>query len=415
MIDSDKKSILIISCVFPPEPVVSAKTSLSVANKLADLGHNVKVLSPFPSRTSGKLHKGYTRSLYKKDNSFDNFELIRCFSTLSSKSTMLSRFMENISFGMTSGIYLLFTKKPGVIYANTWPVFAMGLLVLIAKMKGVRIVQSVQDIYPESLISQGRISKEGLVSKTLYKIDEFISNNCSDIIVISKYFYNVYLDREVPKTKLHVVYNWFDKAAPIKNDSSRLFRDKLDLTEDTFLSVYGGNISAASGIQDIIQAFSKIEPTTNHILCIAGEGAYLNTCRNLVKELNIENIIFYSPWPIEETEALLSSADLLLLPTYGEQSLSSVPSKLISYMLSQKPVLALAVDNSDLKDVIINSNTGWVVPPGNIDDLSIQWNEIRNLNKDILKSKGISGHDYALENFSAEKNLSQLVNIITKD
>ena len=46
---------------------------------------------------------------------------------------------------------------------------------------------------------------------------------------------------------------------------------------------------------------------------------------------------------------------------------------------------------------------------------SLDWNEIRNLNKDILKSKGISGHDYALENFSAENNLSQLVNIITKD
>jgi len=65
--------------------------------------------------------------------------------------------MENISFGMTSSIYLLFSKKPNVIYANTWPVFAMGLLVLIAKVRGIRVVQSVQDIYPESLISQGRI------------------------------------------------------------------------------------------------------------------------------------------------------------------------------------------------------------------------------------------------------------------
>ncbi len=114
MIDSDKKSILIISCVFPPEPVVSAKTSLSVANKLTELGHSVKVLSPFPSRTSGKLHKGYTRSLYKKDSSFDNFELVRCFSTLSSKPTILSRFMENISFGMfcfKAGVFLDELKK----------------------------------------------------------------------------------------------------------------------------------------------------------------------------------------------------------------------------------------------------------------------------------------------------------------
>ena len=53
----------------------------------------------------------------------------------------------------------------------------------------------------------------------------------------------------------------------------------------------------------------------------------------------------------------------MILPTRGQQSLASVPSKLIAYMLAARPVIALALPHSDLAQVIEESHCGWVVPP----------------------------------------------------
>ena len=43
-------NILIISCVFPPEPVVSAKLSHDIAVSLSEKGDVVTVVSPKPTR-----------------------------------------------------------------------------------------------------------------------------------------------------------------------------------------------------------------------------------------------------------------------------------------------------------------------------------------------------------------------------
>src|ERR1700727_3844110 len=97
---------LIVSAVFPPEPVVTAQTSFQIADELFRHGHQVTVLATFPSRPDGQLFKGYRRSLYRRENM--GFSVIRCFSFLSRKSTMGSRLLENIGFAIRSSIRVLF-------------------------------------------------------------------------------------------------------------------------------------------------------------------------------------------------------------------------------------------------------------------------------------------------------------------
>jgi colanic acid biosynthesis glycosyl transferase WcaI len=98
--------ILIVSCVFPPEPVVSSQTSAQIAQALVERGHDVTVIAPFPSRPAGKLYPGYSRRLYERKHE-SGFGLIHCFTFLSAESRMASRFMENISFGLTSGVAVI--------------------------------------------------------------------------------------------------------------------------------------------------------------------------------------------------------------------------------------------------------------------------------------------------------------------
>lgn len=44
------KHILIVNCVFDPEPVVSAQIGKSLADSLYESGEKVTVIAPYPSR-----------------------------------------------------------------------------------------------------------------------------------------------------------------------------------------------------------------------------------------------------------------------------------------------------------------------------------------------------------------------------
>ena len=111
-------NVVIVSAVFPPEPVVTAQTSFQIADELFHHGHQVTVLAPFPNRPDGRLFKGYRRSLYRRESM--GFSVIRCFSFLSRKSTMGSRLLENIGFAITCSARVLFLPRPDVIYMNSW-------------------------------------------------------------------------------------------------------------------------------------------------------------------------------------------------------------------------------------------------------------------------------------------------------
>ena len=51
-------NVVIISAVFPPEPVVTAQTSFQIADALFHFGHQVTVLAPFPNRPDGEAFQG---------------------------------------------------------------------------------------------------------------------------------------------------------------------------------------------------------------------------------------------------------------------------------------------------------------------------------------------------------------------
>src|SRR5260221_533705 len=56
-------NLVVVSYVFPPEPVGASRTSFDLARELAARGHDVTVIAPFPNRPAGRLYAGYRRAL----------------------------------------------------------------------------------------------------------------------------------------------------------------------------------------------------------------------------------------------------------------------------------------------------------------------------------------------------------------
>jgi colanic acid biosynthesis glycosyl transferase WcaI len=404
---------LIVSAVFPPEPVVTAQTSFQIAEELVHQGHQVTVLAPFPSRPDGELFKGYSRSLYRKENM--GFPVIRCFSFLSRKSTMGSRLAENIGFAITSSVRVLFASRPDIIYMNSWVIFGSGLVSVVAWLRGIPVAMSVQDVYPESLSQQKRIAPQSLLFRILRALDTRIVHSAKALIVISDRFRETYtVDRGVPGDRVHVLQNWGETSAvELDPRGAYALRQKYGILDHTTLAVYGGNIGAAAGVETAINAFEYLWNDENICMLIAGAGSRLQVCQKLVETKGLQDrVFFYTPWPKKDTAIVLGAADVLLLPTQGEQSLVSVPSKLISYLLSGRPVLAMVLGNSDTATLITGAKAGWVIPPDDPAGAAAALKYIAASPREGLRAAGTRGLDYALRHLTREANLPKMIQLL---
>jgi colanic acid biosynthesis glycosyl transferase WcaI len=213
------------------------------------------VITAFPSRPAGKLYAGYKRRLFQSEKGHAGMVIVRCFATFSRQSSLFSRFLENISFGINGGLALIFQPKPSVIYANTWPIVATGLLFLVAALRRIPLATSVQDMYLEALIAQGRIAQESLLARVLRTIDSLTARRSAHVIVISERFAEIYRNqRGVPPERLSLVPNWINGQMIDMTTDGRKFRQIKGIAETDFLLVYAGNVGIAAGVDTRVEA-----------------------------------------------------------------------------------------------------------------------------------------------------------------
>jgi colanic acid biosynthesis glycosyl transferase WcaI len=407
-------NIVVLTSIFKPEPIVSAQTALSIARELSSRGHNVTVVTSFPSRPAGRLYPGYTRRPFQKEWDPAGFEIVRCFSIPSPKSTMLNRFVENISFGLTAAIYLLFLPKVDIVYSNTWFIFASGLMSLTMRVRHIPYVIRVTDLYPESLVSQKRSKSGSLIYRFLREIDRWIADGASCVVVLTHYFKKTYIeDRKIQPDKIAIIPDWVDgDLGRVEKGKSITIRKKFGIEENSFLAAFGGNIGVAAGVDTLIKA-SALMPDV--CVLIAGEGSNLGDCRALASQIAPDNVSFFSPWPNEQTMAFYQTADVLVLPTQGKQSTASIPSKMIRYMLSGRPVVAASLPGTELECIVRQSQCGWVIPPDDPQALAQALLEARNVGVEERDRRGSCGREYALKNFVEEINLPNIVHILERN
>jgi glycosyltransferase involved in cell wall biosynthesis len=162
----------------------------------------------------------------------------------------------------------------------------------------------------------------------------------------------------------------------------------------------------------LVDAFARLKDRARIYLVIAGDGSRLDACREKIARQNLDRVIIHSPWKKEETGPVLQMADLLLLPTKAEQSLLSIPSKLISYFLSARPVVAAVLSGSDTAMAVRDNGAGWVVEPDSVEVMANAILAASEMSGEDLNRMGLAGRDYALRNLTREANLPRVVQIV---
>ncbi len=402
--------ILIVCPVFPPEPVTSATTSAHLAEALAERGHEVTVITSAPSRPGGKVHPGYRRGFWRRERCGSGYEIVRTWSVLPAKASASRRLLENLTFGFCAMLHVS-GRRCDVVYQNNWPIFAGGMVALAARLRGAPLVSSVQDIHPEAALHAGKIAS-GPGIRFLQALDGFVARRAAALVVISERFAEFYrTQRRVPPERVYVVPNWMDETDIAPGDRLGPFRASLGLEPSTFAGMYAGNIGEVADVECLVETASLLRGDEWFALAIVGDGARRGACEARAVRLGLTNIRFYHPWLSERATDVHAAADVLLLPMRGSSGTTSIPSKLIAYMLSGRPVVAAVDGASDIARVVEDSGCGVVVPPGDAQALAAALRRLHSDPEELIR-RGELARRYAEHHFGRQAGSARLASVV---
>lgn len=395
-----RKRILIISAVFPPEQVTSAALNYDLAHELAKT-YNVTVLRPYPTRPIGMQFDN-------PDVDDSSFKTILVNSYTHPESALLGRFRESIDFGRKSAEYIKQRHKEiDFVYNDGWQLFGLNIVAKACVKYGIPYIVPIQDIYPECLLTKG--SFPGFIKKiiktVLLPIDKYCQKHAAKVRTISKEMAD-YLSssRGIKYSSYVIVNNW-------QNDED--FADiETNKSNDHIIFEYVGSINVHANVDMMIKAFKEANIPGSE-LRIYGGGNQKEVCQNIVKELQMNNVSFdfVSRAGIPHVQA---SADVLLLALPKGNGGLCLPSKLTSYMLSGKPVIASIDKDSATNRIIEEEHCGYVVEPDNEEALADAFKRFATLKVEDRESMGKNSCNYALKHLTKEVNLGIIVNEINK-
>ena len=89
----------------------------------------------------------------------------------------------------------------------------------------------------------------------------------------------------------------------------------------------------------------------------------------MISHDQLQNSTMLPPRPKEELPDSLNACDVAVIALSAGMSGVSVPSRMYNIMAAGKPIIAIADMDSELALVIAEEDAGWVVPPGQPDNI----------------------------------------------
>ena len=145
-----------------------------------------------------------------------------------------------------------------------------------------------------------------------------------------------------------------------------------------------------------------VNSALNIQLLVAGAGSLVNEISRHAEQ--DKRISLLTPWPKLLTNAMYSVCDILVLPVPTGQEHGSLPSKLINYMNSNKPILCVCDSECEITYVLQTYTAATVVT----------WAELNSLSLSKLKAL-LAAKPSTTEKYLGEDSVDKLIKQILKN
>ncbi|KKW78524.1 glycosyl transferase family 1 [Acinetobacter sp. Ag2] len=336
-------------------------------------------------------------SIIVKDSNLDKKNLIqRLFFELLISFRFFIKILKNV-------------KKHDLVFSGTTPIFLLIVMYLAKKMIGFKWILLVHDVFPENLVAAKVLKKQNFIYKMLKKIFDVFYAAPEKLIVIGQDMKDL-VDRKTKKKNSIVIQNWIDENdIQVESKQDNEILRKLNWQNESPIFQFFGNIGRVQGVDNLVEAIKLIDPSKRPKFLFMGDGAYVKQLNHAIETLNDPNLKYIGPVQQNKKSKGLNAGDIAIVTLAEEMLGLGVPSKAYFSMAADKPLLAIMDENSEIACMIKDHRLGWVVQPGNPENLAKKLIEITDK---FHTTELISSRQVLINNFSELVAMKKIVGVL---
>lgn len=355
---SPHPDIVYLTQLYTPEPTFKGS---KFAQGLCDAGYDVEVVTGFPNYPGGRVYDGYQIRPLRRGVE-ENVHVVRLATYPSHDRSAIRRILSYLSFSISSFTYLLFRRRPELIHVF-YPSLTAGLSAVAIKwLRRVPVVVEIPDLWPDSLGAAGMM-RAGWMIKIVDWLCHLLYRNVDHIVALSPGIRRTLIDRGIPADKITVIYNWADEDAHERPDDAP--RSGLFDPKHRFTLLFAGNMGALQQLDSVLDAAKLLATERSDVgIYLMGGGIETERLKLRAEQEDIANVRFLPRVPLHDVQAILRSADALLVHLARDPLFEiTVPSKTQAYLYAGRPIV-MAVEG-DAAELVRRADAGFVVEPEN--------------------------------------------------
>jgi colanic acid biosynthesis glycosyl transferase WcaI len=388
--------VLLLAGNYSPELTASAPLTTDFARYMRDAGHEVSVVTTFPHYPQWKRWKGY-EGLYRCE-ALDGVTVRRIKHYIPTRPTPAKRIAYHGTFSFGSLAPALLSGRADVILCVTPPLELAISAWILRLIWGVPQILWIKDLVPDVAIQLGMLRNRAAIIAGR-GLEQFAYKTSQKLLVICESFRNNICRKGVPPEKLVVIPDWVDVRAIDPGRVSGTFRGEHAISPGKFLALHAGNIGAKQKLELVVHAAKLLEQFPEIEFLIVGEGARKFDVMAEAERLGVRNVRFLPLQPESQFAEMLGAANVLILHQQRQVSDSVIPSKLLKYMASGRPIVATAAPDSETASTVFRSGCGELVEPESPDKLAAAILRLYR-NDELARRHGAAGRRFVCENFS---------------
>ncbi len=359
------------------------------------LGHNVTIISASYShlfRNPPKVNKYFTLE------KIDSIKYLWIKVPKYEKSTDKRRVLKWIVFSL-SLFFLPFNllDKPDVIILSPIATFPVLPTYILAKRFKAKLIFEIRDIWPLSLIELGGYSSKHPVVKIMKWLELFALKK-ADILVSVLSNYGEYIKKNGISRDFVYIPNGID-LGDLNNGEDLDESIKKLIPKDKFIVGYAGTVGISNALYVLIKTAYILREYKDIIFVIVGDGQEKHNLVKMVKEMNLDNILFIPSIPKRQVQAMLNLFDICYIGWREEKFLryGVSPNKIFDYMYSGKPIIhAISTE----KDIVSIANCGISVRAEDPEEVAKAVMRLKNMDTNDRINMGLNGKGYVINNHS---------------
>jgi len=354
------RRIVFVNRYYAPDHSATAQILTDLAEYLASRGWTVEIVT-------SRLIYGRQGTTLPPRESINGVTVTRVAAMNNAGLGLIGRLLAYVTFYLSAGWTLVRRVRRGtIVVAKTDPPLISLVALAVCKLRGVRLVNWVQDLYPEVAAEMGMTALRGPAGRLLGAIRDVGFRHSVLTVAIGRRMADRIARRGVATERIATIANWSDDesitASPV---CSPALRGEWGLPQDAFVLEYSGNLGRAHEADTLLAAAELLADRRDIWFLFVGGGHAQTELRRKAAAAGLERFVFQPYQPRARLSESLAVGDAHWLSLRPEFEGLIVPSKVFGIAAAARPILAVCDPAGEVPAMIEPAGAGVTVAPGN--------------------------------------------------